>query len=177
MRWRRGASTSAWAVPPAGDMRTAMALNPNAAHAAEQFPEQITDVIAWTRGARHRGLAAHPLPPADAEPPELWVLGSSDYGARLAAHLGLPYAFAYFFTDGQGCEEALSLYRALYRPSARHPQPAGDDLHLGPGGRYRRRGTPPRTVARALAGGPAARADAGIARPPDEVARTRLRAR
>jgi luciferase family oxidoreductase group 1 len=51
------------------------------------------------------------------------VLGSSDYGARLAAHLGLPYAFAYFFMDGQGVEQALELYRSLYRPSERHPKP------------------------------------------------------
>jgi luciferase family oxidoreductase group 1 len=53
----------------------------------------------------------------------VWVLGSSDYGAQLAAHLGLPYAFAYFFMDGQGVEQALHLYRTLYRPSARHPRP------------------------------------------------------
>ena len=55
--------------------------------------------------------------------PEMWILGSSDYGAQLAAHLGLPYAFAYFFMDGQGVEQALDLYRSLYRPSERHPKP------------------------------------------------------
>jgi luciferase family oxidoreductase group 1 len=54
---------------------------------------------------------------------EIWILGSSDYGAQLAALLGLPYAFAYFFMDGQGVEQALGLYRQLYRPSARHPMP------------------------------------------------------
>lgn len=108
---------------PAGDMRTAMALNPNAARAAERFPEQVADVIGWTEGERRHGLTAHPVPPADVAPPEPWVLGSSDYGAQLAAHLGLPYAFAYFFTDGQGCEEALALYRELYRPSLRFPTP------------------------------------------------------
>ena len=53
----------------------------------------------------------------------VWVLGSSDYGAQLAAHFGLPYAFAYFFTDGQGVEQALDLYRSLYKPSERHPTP------------------------------------------------------
>ena len=40
--------------------------------------------------------------------PEMWILGSSDYGAQLAAHFGLPYAFAYFFSDGRGVEEALA---------------------------------------------------------------------
>jgi luciferase family oxidoreductase group 1 len=112
---------------PGSDPLTARALNPNASHAAEQFPQQVVDLQAWTRGQRHRGILAHPLPPAGAgafeRAPEIWVLGSSDYGAQLAAHLGLPYAFAYFFMDGQGAEQALDLYRSLYRPSERHPRP------------------------------------------------------
>jgi luciferase family oxidoreductase group 1 len=105
---------------PGGDMRTALALNPNAQHAAEQFPEQVRDLQAWLAGARHQGITAHPR---GAHVPELWILGSSDYGARLAAHFGLPYAFAYFFMDGQGVEQALALYRSLYQPSERHPRP------------------------------------------------------
>lgn len=111
---------------PGSDLRTATALNPNAAHAADGFPQQVVDLQAWTEGRHHHGIHAHPLPPApDAgvSTPEVWILGSSDYGARLAAHLGLPYAFAYFFADGQGVEQALGLYRQLYRPSARHPWP------------------------------------------------------
>ena len=108
---------------PGGDMRTAMALNPNAAQAADGFPQQVLDLQAWTRGQRHLGLTAHPLPAPGGMAPEIWILGSSNYGAQLAAHLGLPYAFAYFFTDGQGVEEALDLYRRLYRPSERHPLP------------------------------------------------------
>ena len=55
--------------------------------------------------------------------PELWILGSTDYGAQLGAYLGLPYAYAYFFTEGRGTEQALELYRRLYRPSERHPLP------------------------------------------------------
>ena len=51
----------------------------------------------------------------------MWILGSSDYGAQLAAYLGLPYAYAYFFTEGPGTEQALELYRRLYRPSERYP--------------------------------------------------------
>jgi len=110
---------------PGGDLHTAQALNPNAAYAAERFPEQVRDLQAWTRGERHRGIVAHPRgdPSDPADAPELWMLGSSDYGARLAAETGLPYAFAYFFTDGRGVETALALYRALYKPSARHPAP------------------------------------------------------
>ena len=108
---------------PGGDMRTAMALNPNAAQAADEFPRQVQDLQAWTAGLRHGGISAHPLPAEGVAPPQVWILGSSDYGAQLAAHLGLPYAFAYFFMDGQGVEQALDLYRRLYRPSERHPHP------------------------------------------------------
>lgn len=105
---------------PGGDMRTAQALNPAGYGAAEHFPEQIRDLQAWTGNLRHRGIDAHPRGPFA---PEIWVLGSSDYGAQLAAHMGLPYAFAYFFADGQGAEQAMSLYRQLYRGSERHPAP------------------------------------------------------
>jgi luciferase family oxidoreductase group 1 len=105
---------------PGSDMRTALALNPNAALAAEDFPAQVLDLQAWTSVGRHAGITAHPRGP---HAPEIWILGSSDYGAQLAAHLGLPYAFAYFFTDGAGAEQAFALYRERYRPSERHPQP------------------------------------------------------
>ena len=104
---------------PGSDMRTARALNPHASHAAEDFPTQVRDLQAWTSLGTHAGITAHPLGP---HAPELWILGSSDYGAQLAAHFGLPYAFAYFFTDGQGAEQAMALYRQLFRPSERHAE-------------------------------------------------------
>jgi luciferase family oxidoreductase group 1 len=105
---------------PGADMRTAQLLNPDAYRAAENFPQQIRELQGWTAGEAHHGVIAHPR---GAHLPQIWVLGSSDYGAQLAAHFGLPYAFAYFFTDGQGCEQALQLYRTLYKPSERHPTP------------------------------------------------------
>ena len=113
---------------PGSDRRTAMALNPHGSGMAEDFPRQVLDLQAWVSGRPHQGVVAHPLPPSpiDADTdrrPEMWILGSSDYGAQLAAHLGLPYAFASFFMDGQGVEQALELYRTLYRPSERHPRP------------------------------------------------------
>lgn len=110
---------------PGSDRRTAQALNPHVSGMAEDFPEQVLDLQAWASGQPHRGLVAHPCPPPGeaGRTPEVWILGSSDYGAQLAAHLGLPYAFAYFFMDGQGVEQALHLYRTLYRASARHARP------------------------------------------------------
>ena len=111
---------------PGSDGRTAFALNPLAATAAEQFPAQLRDLLAWVRGEALR--EDHPFravtaQPAGPEAPEVWVLGSSNYGAEVAAYFGLPFCFAHFITDGHGTEEALALYRAGYRPSARHPAP------------------------------------------------------
>ena len=110
---------------PGSDRLTAMALNPDPG-AVENFPNQVYELGLWLRGEPlppghpFREIRAHPQGPTT---PEIWILGSSDYGAQLAAHFGLPYAYAYFFTEGRGTEEALSLYRRNYRPSPRHPQP------------------------------------------------------
>jgi len=110
---------------PGSDRLTAYALNPNA-NALDEFPRQVHELQLWVTGeplpADHpfHAIAALPQGPTS---PELWILGSSDYGAQLAAYFGLPYAFAYFFTDGRGVEEALALYRRNYRPSARYPAP------------------------------------------------------
>jgi luciferase family oxidoreductase group 1 len=104
---------------PGSDGRTAMALNPHAAGGADEFPAQVRDLYAWVNGGTlpvnhpFRAIAAQPEGPGG---PELWMLGSSNYGAQLAAHFGLPYCFAYFFSDGQGAEEALDLYRTLFKP-------------------------------------------------------------
>ena len=54
--------------------------------------------------------------PAAAGVPEMWLLGSSDYSAHLAAKLGLPYVFAHHFS-GEGTERALAIYRGEFRPS------------------------------------------------------------
>jgi luciferase family oxidoreductase group 1 len=111
---------------PGSDGRTAQLLNPNARHAADDFPRQVRELQAWVcgvdlpEGHPGRGVSANPTGPGA---PTLWMLGSSNYGAQLAAHYGLPYAFAYFITDGQGAEEALAIYRELYRPSPQHPAP------------------------------------------------------
>jgi luciferase family oxidoreductase group 1 len=108
---------------PGSDRLTALALNPYA-NAADEFPQQVRDLMCWIAGTPlpeshpFRAIRAHPSGPTK---PEIWILGSSDYGAQLAAHFGLPYAFAYFFSDGRGVEEALHLYRANYRPSADYP--------------------------------------------------------
>jgi luciferase family oxidoreductase group 1 len=111
---------------PGSDGRTAFALNPLADQRPALFPHDVRDLTAWVTGAPLR--EGHPFAAVRAYPqgdtaPEIWMLGSSDYGAQMAAYFGLPYAFAYFFTDGVGAKQAIDLYRQHYRPSTRHPEP------------------------------------------------------
>jgi luciferase family oxidoreductase group 1 len=105
---------------PGSDGRTSQLLNPDR-YASERFPQQVMELQAWVTGqtmpAGHPGQGVWALPIGQTAP-SLWILGSSNYGAQLAAHLGLPYAFAYFFSDGVGVEEALELYRSQFQPSA-----------------------------------------------------------
>jgi luciferase family oxidoreductase group 1 len=112
---------------PGSDGRTAYALNPNADSAAEHFPSAVRDLQAWLTGEPL--VEGHPFHDIVAQPrgptsPEIWVLGSSDFGAQVAAYFGLPHCFAHFISE-RGAEQALQLYRDTYRPSARHPEPLG----------------------------------------------------
>ena len=68
-----------------------------------------------------RVQALRATPQAESSP-DLWLLGSSDFSARLAAARGLPYVFAHHFA-GRGTAEALELYRSAYQPSDRYPEP------------------------------------------------------
>jgi luciferase family oxidoreductase group 1 len=111
---------------PGSDGRTAFALNPNAGQGADRFPEQVRDLLAWVTGeplSKGHMFGDIRAFPTGETAPQMWMLGTSDYGAQIAAHFGIPYCFAYFITQGQGCRQALDLYRQHYRPSARNPEP------------------------------------------------------
>lgn len=111
---------------PGSDRLTAHALNPHPQDVHDQFPQQVQELQHWISGTPlpddhpFKRVIAHPTGPSY---PQMWILGSSDYGAQLAAYFGMPYAFAYFFSEGFGVEQALDLYRKNYRPSANHPKP------------------------------------------------------
>jgi luciferase family oxidoreductase group 1 len=81
------------------------------------FPQQVQEVLAYFAGElpdpRLRGLIAQPSGDTS---PAMWVLGSSDFGARLAAELGLPYSFAQFI--GGDYPQVTHAYRKLFKPSA-----------------------------------------------------------
>jgi luciferase family oxidoreductase group 1 len=111
---------------PGSDQMTSYALNPNPQNVLDQFPRQVQELQHWVSGTPLP--EGHPFARVVAQPtgpttPDLWILGSSDYGAQLAAYFGLPYAFAYFFSEGTGVEQALELYRKNYRPSENNPKP------------------------------------------------------
>ena len=111
---------------PGSDGRTAYALNPNAESAADHFPAQVRDLMHWLTGEKL--VEGHPFRDIRAQPqgptmPEVWILGSSDYGAQVAAYFGLPFCFAQFISDGAGVGQAFAIYRETYRPSALHPTP------------------------------------------------------
>ncbi len=116
---------------PGSDQRTSRLLNPDP-RASDHFARQVQELMIWTGPQTHPDGASQPTYPtaygiqafpAGITAPTVWMLGSSDYGAQLAAELGLPYAFAYFITDGEGAAQALDLYRQNYKPSAAHPKP------------------------------------------------------
>jgi luciferase family oxidoreductase group 1 len=104
---------------PGTDPRTAQALRRYLAGAVEDFPSDVAELIEYFQPARPGGIVA--VPGAGLKVP-IWILGSSLYGARLAAALGLPFAFASHFAPAQ-LFPALELYRAGFRPSERLARP------------------------------------------------------
>ena len=114
---------------PGSDHTTMFALAyPKRPADIETFPQQVVDLI----GYLHSGLQpdhpfaavkARPGPPAGSAP-EVWLLGSSDYSANLAAYIGLPFAFADFFGHtGKHGPAVAELYRRNFRPSPLCPEP------------------------------------------------------
>jgi luciferase family oxidoreductase group 1 len=104
---------------PGSDQLTAQALRRDPMR-AQQFPQDVQELQAWL-GPAQPGQAVQAVPGAGTQIP-LWILGSSTFGAQLAAALGLPYAFASHFAPDD-LEPALELYRSTFQPSAQLAQP------------------------------------------------------
>jgi luciferase family oxidoreductase group 1 len=106
---------------PGTDQLTARALRRHLdANDADDFPRDVVELMHYL-DAPQPGQAVRAIPGAGTQVP-VWILGSSLYGAQLAAYLGLPYAFASHFAPDL-LEQALDVYRETYRPSARWPEP------------------------------------------------------
>ena len=99
---------------PGTDQMTARALRRDLLGSDDRFPQDVRELQHYF-GPIQEGQAVKAIPGANTEVP-IWILGSSLYGAQLAAHFGLPYAFASHFAPEQ-LLEAMKIYRELFRPS------------------------------------------------------------
>ena len=104
---------------PGTDQTTAFALRRSFAN-ADNFPQDVLELQAYLAPAQE-GQRVQAVPATGTEVP-LWILGSSTFGAQLAAALGLPYGFASHFAPDQ-LLPALEIYRTRFTPSAQLAQP------------------------------------------------------
>ncbi len=98
---------------PGSDLATARALRRHMV-SDDSFPQDVLELIGYLEDSEGEALV-RAIPGSGTKVPT-WILGSSIYGAQLAAQLGLPYAFASHFAPAM-LEEALSIYRQTFRPS------------------------------------------------------------
>ncbi len=109
---------------PGGDMQTARAVGGGRIPTADDFPEQVWELVGHLDGTLpdnhpYKKVRAMPEVPTS---PEIWLLGSSDYSGLLAAQLGLRFAFAHFI-NAQGGDSVMRAYRERFKPSPRESEP------------------------------------------------------
>lgn len=104
---------------PGSDQTTIRAMRRDPA-ASDRFPDDVLELQAYL-GGQSKVAGVEAVPGAGTNVP-LWILGSSLFGARLAAMLGLPYAFASHFAPG-ALLQAVEIYRSEFRPSAQLAEP------------------------------------------------------
>jgi luciferase family oxidoreductase group 1 len=105
---------------PGSDQIAARAMRRNLAADVDQFPQDVVELMSYFLPTEP-GQVLQAVPGAG-EDVEVWILGSSTFGAQLAAHLGLPYAFASHFAPGQ-MSDAVAIYRERFRASDRLLKP------------------------------------------------------
>jgi luciferase family oxidoreductase group 1 len=105
---------------PGSDQLTAQALRRNLASDPEQFPQDVLELMGYLAPAAP-GQRVVAYPGVGTEVP-LWILGSSLFGAQVAAALGLPFAFASHFAPAMMLQ-AIDIYRARFQPSAQLDRP------------------------------------------------------
>lgn len=109
---------------PGSDGITAAALAYGNRIGVEYFPAKVADLDAFLHDAPPvtEGLARVKAMPVVSEPPELWMLGSSEEGARIAAHFGLPFSYAHFINPDHAAR-ACAVYHEHFRPTEANPAP------------------------------------------------------
>ena len=104
---------------PGSDQRTAQALRRDLQSDSDRFPQDVIELMDFMSKTPRQPVMA--VPGRGLEVP-IWILGSSTFGAQLAAHLGLPYAFASHFAPQQ-MMQAIQIYRETFKPSAQLAKP------------------------------------------------------
>jgi luciferase family oxidoreductase group 1 len=104
---------------PGTDRAAAYALRRSLGSDENRFPQDVVELRGYFEAGEDRAVRAVPGEGLDVP---LWILGSSLFGAQLAAMLGLPYAFASHFAPGQ-MMEAIRVYRERFQPSAQLDRP------------------------------------------------------
>ena len=105
---------------PGTDQLTARALRRNLAGSIDQFPQDVIELMAFLDDPQP-GQAIRAVPGAGSKVP-VWILGSSLYGAQLAAALGLPFGFASHFAP-EMMDQAAQIYRERFKPSPHGAEP------------------------------------------------------
>ncbi|MEY3739623.1 MAG: hypothetical protein RLZZ192_299 [Pseudomonadota bacterium] len=105
---------------PGTDQMTARALRRDLQSSSDQFPQDVQELQFYFDDVQP-GQAVKAIPGAGLHVP-IWILGSSTYGAQVAAHFGLPYAFASHFAP-EALMQALHAYKSLFKPSAQQAKP------------------------------------------------------
>lgn len=105
---------------PGGDQLVSQALRRTMVGGEDRFPKEVMELQAFL-GPVQPGQRVQAVPGGNTNIP-LWILGSSTFGAQLAAYLGLPYAFASHFAPQQ-MKQAISIYRETFQPSEQLKKP------------------------------------------------------
>lgn len=109
---------------PGSDGLTAAALAYGNRVGIEYFPAKVADLMAFVhdRPPVTEALTKVVAAPSVSPPPELWMLGSSEEGAKIAAHFGLPFSYAHFINPDHAVR-ACNVYRENFRPNEDHAEP------------------------------------------------------
>lgn len=106
---------------PGSDAATARALRRNLLASSDEFPQDVLELMDYFQAEGPNDYGVMAVPGAGMDVP-IWILGSSLFGAQLAAALGLPYAFASHFAPAQ-LHDAIAVYRRTFKPSRQLQKP------------------------------------------------------
>ena len=107
-------------APGTDQLTTSVLRRGDVKESVNDFPNQVIELLAWfgTIPPLDNGIGSRVIAvPGLGDSPELWLLGSSDFSARLAGLMGLPFAFAHHFAGGLNTRGAFQVYRDNFTPS------------------------------------------------------------